>query len=115
MTSVAAVVSELVLNASHSRGLRMVRSSSVIRGRCSGSATPAGTVATTAMPTTAVAIATAQKAARQPSHSPIRVPSGSPITVATVSPPATTAIALARRSAGTSPMAVTDATAQNPA
>lgn len=59
--------------------------------------------------------ATAQNAARQPNCWPITVPAGNPRMVATVSPPATTLIALPRRSGPAIPTAATEATAQNPA
>src|SRR5437868_1081237 len=76
---------------------------------------PRGIVATTPAMATSDSTATAQNADRHPRCWPSSVPAGSPTIVATVSPPARTLIALARAAGPASSIAVTDATAQNPA
>ena len=83
--------------------------------RSAGSGRPAGIVARTPAIASTTCPATVQNAARQPRCWPITVPAGRPTMVAIVRPPVTTLIARARRFAGTSPTAVTAATAQNPA
>jgi hypothetical protein len=69
----------------------------------------------TPMADSAEAAATAQKVARQPNCCAMKVPAGTPTTVATVRPPTITAIALPRCCFATDCIAMTPATAQNPA